>query len=71
MNIIIRQFYFQLMDYPVSSLQLIVFCDATATCSDQGTCGIDGICQCVEGKKGANCSEEDLPTPSGIQRVVS
>ena len=71
MNIIIRQFNFELMDFPVSSLQLIVFCDDTATCSDQGTCGIDGICQCVEGKKGANCSEEDLPTPSGIQRVVS
>jgi hypothetical protein len=62
-NIIIRQFNFELMDFPVSSLQLIVFCDDTATCSDQGTCGIDGICQCVEGKQGANCSE-DKPPPS-------
>ena len=63
MNIIIRQFYFELMDFPVSSFQLLVFCDATATCSDQGTCGIDGICQCVEGKQGADCSE-DKPPPS-------
>ena len=54
---------FELMDFPVSSLQLIVFCDDTATCSDQGTCGIDGICQCVEGKQGVNCSE-DKPPPS-------
>ena len=42
------------------SRQQIVYCVAATTCSGQGTCGDDGLCQCDAGLTGADCTEGKL-----------
>ena len=32
------------------------FCNPNTTCNGQGTCGLDGNCQCSDGQIGVDCS---------------
>ena len=37
--------------------KIIAACIAATTCTGQGTCGVDGMCQCDSGLTGADCSQ--------------
>ena len=40
-----------------SSLKLLAYCVAETTCNGNGTCGLDGICQCDKGLTGSDCTD--------------
>ena len=57
LNLLIIKLFQPSLICSFSSLQITAFCDDTTTFSDQGTCGIDGKCQCDAGIIGDDCSE--------------